>query len=228
MRKDARTGPLDAPPCISYKTFSGFIDRLHHRGKPHRIDRSFLAFLSGSNQTQLLAALRYFDLISENGMGTEKLDLLVKSVGAEYESSLRDALKRSYPFLFNRFDLRRATLQELEGKFSAAGASSDTLRKSIAFFLRAAKAADIPTSPFISGFRRRRRSTSQVADRARKPMMGEPCAKPATQDVDRSERTGDSAELLAAKFPQFDPRWPDEIKATWFKAFHKLIEKLEI
>jgi len=38
--------------------------------------------------------------------------------------------------------------------------------------------------------------------------------------------TAGPAELLAAKFPEFDPTWPNEIKATWFEAFQKLMKKI--
>ena len=30
-------------------------------------------------------------------------------------------------------------------------------------------------------------------------------------------------ELLLAKFPDFNPEWPDEVKAKWFDAFEKLM-----
>jgi len=227
MQKSTRNGLAETPPYVSYKTFSGFMDRLHQKGVPNRIDSSFLAFLSGSNQSQLLAALRHLGLISPNGLRTDRLDALVKSVGAEYAASLGDALKQSYPFLFKRFDLRRATLQEVEDKFSDAGASGDTLRKSIAFFLSAARAADIPTSPFITGMRRRRRSPLAAAERERKLAVGERSSKLQSQDVkDSNVDAGGWADLLVAKFPQFDPTWPVEIKAKWFEAFQELIEKL--
>ncbi len=226
-QKNTRNGLAETPPYISYKTFSGFMDRLHQKGVPNRIDRSFLAFLSGSNQSQLLAALRYLGLISPNGLGTDRLDALVKSVGAEYVTSLGNVLKRSYPFLFNRFDLRRATLQQVEDKFSDAGASGDTLRKSIAFFLNSARAADIPTSPFITKMRRRRKPPLTPAERDRKPVIGERSSQVHNQDVkDSNIGAGGWAELLVAKFPQFDPTWPVEIKAKWFEAFQKLTEKL--
>jgi hypothetical protein len=223
-QKNTRNDLVEPPPYISYKTFSGFLDRLHQKGVPNRIDRSFLAFLSGSNQSQLLAALRYLGLISPNGLGTDRLDALVKSVGAEYLTALSNVLKRSYPFLFNRFDLRRATLQEVEDKFSDAGASGDRLRKSIAFFLSAARAADIPTSPFITRMRRRRKSPSN-ADR--ELGVGERVSNLQSRDVKNSNvGAGGWAELLVAKFPQFDPTWPVEIKAKWFEAFQILMEKV--
>jgi len=135
----------------------------------------------------------------------------------------------AYPFLFTRFDLERATLQEVEGKFSHAGASGDTFRKCLAFFLSAASAADIPTSPFIPRIGRRRRSSVPAAERDRKLVTDAISSKPHSQEPnDPGVGTAGPAELLAAKFPQFDPAWPNEIKATWFEAFQKLMDKLRI
>ena len=228
-QKDSRYGLPETPPYVSFKTFSGFIDRLQQKGIPNRIDRSFLAFLSGSNQSHLLAALRYLNLISPKGMPTSRLDALVKSSASEYANSLRDVLMHAYPFLFTRFDLERATLQEVEGKFSHAGASGDTFRKCLAFFLSAASAADIPTSPFIPRIGRRRRSSVPAAERDRKLVTDAISSKPHSQEPnDPGVGTAGPAELLAAKFPQFDPAWPNEIKATWFEAFQKLMDKLRI
>jgi hypothetical protein len=203
------------------------MDRLQVRGIPNQIDRSFLAFLSGSNQSHLLAALRYLGLISPTGKHTERLDALVKSAGAEHASCLRKVLKDSYPFLFSGFDLGRATPQEIEDKFSEAGASGDTLRKCIAFFLSAAKAAEMQTSPFITRMRRRRRSPAIAIERDRKLIEGERSSKPHGQHIsDPGFGIANCAELLVEKFPQFDPTWSDETKATWFEAFQKLLKKV--
>ena len=226
-QRHTRYGLPETPPYISYKTFSGFMDRLRQNGMPNRIDRSFLAFLSGSNQSHLLAALRYLDLISPKGIPTDRLDALVKLAGSEYAISLGDVLKHSYPFLFTRFDLRRATMQEVEGKFSDVGASGDTLRKCIAFFLSAARAADIPTSPFITQISRRRRSAALAAERDQKLVTDVRSSKFRAQEANNARLgTAGPAELLAAKFPEFDPTWPNEIKATWFEAFQKLMKKV--
>jgi hypothetical protein len=30
--------------------------------------------------------------------------------------------------------------------------------------------------------------------------------------------------LMLAKFPEFDPKWPDEFQAEWFKTFQQMLE----
>jgi hypothetical protein len=210
-----RDGP-EAPPYLSYRTFTGFIDRLR-RGIPNRIDRSVMSSLSGSNQSQLMAALRYMELISPTGVPGERLTGLVHSEGAEFQKALREILMASYPFLFEGFDLRRATADELTRAFANAGASGDTVRKCVSFFLTAAKHADLQVSPFTLSRRRVRRANTG---------SGAPAKLRRTTEARGVEPPETRAwhEMILAKFPEFDPAWPPEIKSKWFDAFAKLIE----
>jgi hypothetical protein len=223
-RRGLETGLRGVPPYIAYKTFATFMDQLQ-RGNPSRIDRSLMASLSGSNQSHLLAALRYLGLISSTGGRTDRLDALLKSHTADQAKVLRKILVASYPFLSNGFDVQRATLQELEDKLSEAGASGDTLRKCVAFFLGATKAADIVTSPFLTEGRRRRRSPRPAVERNRGITGIERSARSQSEQIE-NPNIGDCAELLVAKFPQFDPAWPNELKVTWFEAFQRLMDKI--
>ena len=61
---DARK-PL--PPYISFKTFTGFMQKLKETTVPERIDGSVLKNYAGSTAAQLTAALRSLRLIEENG-----------------------------------------------------------------------------------------------------------------------------------------------------------------
>jgi hypothetical protein len=222
-QKGVRNNLTAAPAYVSYKTFAAVMDRLRQKGVPNQIDRSYLSFLSGTNQSQILSALRYLGLTSSKGSPTDRLDKLVKSIGPHYAISLRDVLKSSYSFLFNGFDLTRATLQEVEDKFSDAGASGDTLRKSISFFLNAARVAEVPTSLFITKVGRQRRSHLIPAERRRESFARE---RSNSNAEETNVGNGARSELLVSKFPQFDPAWPDEIKAKWFEAFQMLMTKL--
>src|SRR5260370_23357746 len=139
---------LTTPPYISYRTFSGFSERLG-TGMPSRVDRSVMSSLSGSNQSQLMAALRYLGLISPNGLPTEKLSMLMNSEDAKFQRGMREVLLSSYPFLFKGFDLQKATFDELRGKFAGAGLSAALVRKCVAFFLPAAKHAGLQVPPFV-------------------------------------------------------------------------------
>jgi hypothetical protein len=34
-------------------------------------------------------------------------------------------------------------------------------------------------------------------------------------------------EMLLAKFPEFDPNWPDPLKTKWFEGFERLMKAAE-
>jgi hypothetical protein len=210
---------LAAPPYISYRTFSGFLDRLSKR-IPSRIDRSVMSSLSGSNQSQLMAALRYLELISGTGQPTERLSKLLDSSSETSQAAMRDLLVSSYPFLFKTFDLKKATFDELSERFVSAGASGDTVRKCIAFFLAAAKYAGLQISPFVTSRRRLR-----VRVGPRKPSEAATTGRP--QGAIRSNEAKTWREMALLKFPEFDPSWPIEIKTQWFDAFCRLMKWME-
>jgi len=209
--------PLDGPgvpPYLSFKTFSGFIERMR-KGLPNRVDRSIMSSLSGSNQSQLLAALRYLQLISPKGVPTEKLSSLVESEGIKFRRALREILIASYPFLFKGFDLQRATIDQLIKQFANAGGSGDTVRKCVSFFLAAARQAELQVSPFmLNRIRTRRRANA---------------GSRVSRDEDSPARAGFPSwqELALSKLPEFDPTWSPEIKRKWFDAFERLIKQTD-
>ncbi|MCI0388242.1 MAG: DUF5343 domain-containing protein [Acidobacteria bacterium] len=138
------------PPYLSYKTFMNFINGLAETTIPMRIDRDLLRNLSGAAQGHLLATLKYLELIDQKGKPDDRLGALARSQGDARKRLLLEVLKKSYPFLFsNDFDIQRATSRLMHEKFTDAGASGDTVRKAVAFFLTAAEAAGVPISPHI-------------------------------------------------------------------------------
>lgn len=137
------------PPYLPYKTFVNYIDSLK-QGVPSRIDRSTMGSIAGGVQTNLLSALRYLGLIQEHGTPTERLYQFVKSEGADRQGLLREMLCSAYGFLWaNGFDLSNATGATFDERFKSV-ATGDTARKAEAFFLAAAKDADMPISRFIT------------------------------------------------------------------------------
>jgi hypothetical protein len=216
---------LAVPPYLSFKTFKGFIDGLKV-GIPTRIDRTVLSSMSGASQSQLMAALRYLGLVSQHAVTGDKLAALVNSEGPEYQRVLSGILKDGYPFLFSDFDLQRATTGQMEEAFRKAGASGETIRKCVAFFLAASKSASMPVSPHIK--------TSSVTRTVRikknatiTPSNGDagvnaPMTDPVAPLVPPPMASW--SQLLLAKFPSFDPNWPNEVKTKWFESFEKLMK----
>jgi hypothetical protein len=208
------------PPYLPYKTIGTFIDSLKV-ALPQRIDRSLMKSMSGGMQSALMSALAYLDLInSDTGAITEKLNRLVHSEGAERQRGLQEILTGSYPFIFeDGLQLDRATTSQLEERFKQSGASGDTLRKSVTFFLKAAKDAGLKVSPHIKGVRvsragvaRQKRSSPEKSD---SPISKEPAPI-------QSEEVSWEKSLLS-KFPSFDPAWPEEVQKKWFDGFKELM-----
>ena len=141
---------IGIPPYVAYRTFENFLAELKARGIPSRIDRSILAHKSGTVQSQLLLAFTYLDLLTATGRPTEKLRGLVASEGATKKSLQREIIKSSYGFLFKAdFDLTSATSHQVEELFKETGASGETVRRCISFFMAAARTAGIPFSPYL-------------------------------------------------------------------------------
>lgn len=138
------------PPYVSYRTFRNFIDGL--KPIPPVIDRSIMTSMSGVYQSQLLSALKYLNLIAENGTTQSNLRELAQANLEERPQVLREILENSYTFLFkpeNDFDLQKGTSKQFELAFQSQGTSGDTVRRCAKFFLDAAKDAKIPISQYI-------------------------------------------------------------------------------
>lgn len=209
------------PPYLPYKTIGTFLDSLKV-ALPQRIDRSLMKSMSGGMQSSLMLALAYFDLINpDTGAITEKLNRLVHSEGADKQRVLQEILSSSYPFIFkDGLQLDRATTSQLEERFKQSGLSGDTLRKSVTFFLKAAKDADLKVSPHIKGVPHSKagvvRPKRSVPEKSEIPITKEP-APTLPEEVSWEK-------ALLSKFPSFDPAWPDEVKSKWFDDFKALME----
>lgn len=207
-------------PYLSYRTFRNFLDGLAVSGIPTRIDRSVIPSMSGSSQALLLSTVRYLGLVTEKGVPTPNLDLLVHSEGSKRQQVWQQILIGAYANVFNSgVDLERTTTQELAEAFAKQGVTSpETIRKCVTFFSLAAKDAGIKLSPHVKPYAGRR----QAPRRAR--ITGEertetPLALP--------EKTGSSEwELLVSKFPSFDPSWPENLRDNWYEGFERLARVL--
>lgn len=222
MQSDKSREIKSIPPYVPYKTFKNFVEGLRV-ALPARIDRSILGSLSGAIQSQLINALKYLKLIGATDAPTDKLTRLVNSEGADQQKVLRDILSTAYPFIFrDGFDLARATPRFLDEQFHSVGATGDTVRKCVTFFIGAANDAGIPLSPHLKVKQRSPRSSSP---RSRKANSGSQSKTNIGEEGNAApaESLG-WAQLLMAKFPSFDPSWEPSVQAKWFDSFEKLMK----
>jgi hypothetical protein len=223
----AEKGRKHLPPYVSYRTFRNFLERLQQR-MPSRIDRSYWGdILSGSTGTQLMAALRFLELIDANGKPTEQLRPLVMARGEPRAKLLRELIAGAYDFVVkSSLDLESATYAQLGEIFSSTfHMTDDVSRKCVKFFIALSGEAGMPLSPFIT---KRTRATHSVTG------IRKPYRKPAGR-TNRNALVPQVAEdipdnlswhsLLLSKFPDFDPSWNDDIKVKWFSAFDELLKK---
>lgn len=133
------------PPYVSFNTFKTLLEWLKSEGVPLRLDRSFWrAKFSGTTGTQLVAALRFLGLLSDD-QPLPDLENLVKAPRDEQRVILRELLKDAYSILpFD--DLDRATPSMVRQWFGTYPIDGHTLRKAISFFVNAAREAEMPMS----------------------------------------------------------------------------------
>jgi hypothetical protein len=144
-----KEGAVIAPPYVPYKTFKNFMESLH-AAVPGRIDRSVMHTMSGGAQGQMMQALRTMDLVSQHGIPTERFIRLATGSDEQHREALTSALRSGYPFLFSgSIDLATATGKQLLEQFQSTSLSGDTVRRSVSFFLAAAKDAGISLSPYF-------------------------------------------------------------------------------
>jgi hypothetical protein len=132
---------------LAWKTFFNLILDMADKGLPSRIDRSFLEKKSGLDQSYLIATMKVFGLIEEDGTVREPLMRLVSDTEGR-PALVADLLKSNYPEVFALPD--NATQQQLDDVFEATfNVKSATTRKAVTFFMHAAAYAGVKLSPHL-------------------------------------------------------------------------------
>lgn len=217
-------GRKHLPPYVSYRTFHNFIDRLQQR-VPSRIDRSYWGdTLSGSNGTQLMAALRFLGLIDANGKPLERLKSLAAAKGDQRSQLLRKMTTDAFDFVFNsHLDLESATYAQLQEVFrSTFQITEDVSRKCVKFFIALTGDAGVPISPFITKRTRAASGTKLPGRKSSKRTNRNGLVPQVMEDIPSPSAW---QTMLLEKFPTFDPAWNDDIKQKWFTAFDELLRK---
>ncbi|MCL1885623.1 MAG: DUF5343 domain-containing protein [Dehalococcoidia bacterium] len=213
------------PPYVSYRTFLNFIEGLEQT-IPARIDRSYWGErLSGSTGAQLVAALRFLDLVDVSGFPTLKLRQLVGSREDQRAEILKQITLESYSFFFeSQVDPQSATYAQMEEAFhDNYQIANDVARKCIKFFIGLAGNSGMKISPFVT----KKNRTSRPTASAKKSSKIQ--TKNAGTEIPISSATVPNGisldKLLIDKFPGFDPSWPDDVKIKWFAAFDELLKR---
>ncbi len=160
---------VPAPPYVAFRTFTNFLDWLGEVGVPTRMDRTFWGQkLSGVSGAQVMAALRFLGLLSDDDRPDPYVESMAKD-SAQRKTILRELLRSHYEPALRELNLERATPGELREKFGIYGLQGDTLRKAVAFFVHAAQYAELPLSPHIIRATKKRKTNGARPRRRRMP-----------------------------------------------------------
>jgi hypothetical protein len=241
-------GKKHHPPYVSYRTFHNFIDRLHQQGTPARIDRSYWGdILSGSTGPQLVAALRYLNLVDHNGKPTERLKSLVPAEGEKRTQVIRSITTESYSFVIkSNLDLASATYAQIEETFgNNFSLTGDVRRKCVKFFIAIAGDGGITISPHIIKHTRSMRNGAAAKNGTKKTAVksSAPVKVPQQTNIPQALNIpqGNNMQItteqlpdylselivrLLDKYPNFDPAWNDDIKLKWMTTYHEVFWKI--
>ena len=209
------------PPYVSFKTFQTFLEFLSE-GMPNRIDRSvWLNKFSGSNGTQIMTAIKFFNLIDKDGAPNDDFKNLVSRDLDLQKKIFRKLLYKYYSPIFN-LDLTSATKAQLRESFRSFGTKEGVIVKCESFFIQAAKYSNIMLSSHILA----RRHNTNISEKTK--------SKPTKSQTDiviennkNLETNINLARMILDKYPDFDPNWNDDVKKSWIDSLTKLYESLK-
>jgi hypothetical protein len=142
-------------PYLPFATFLTSFDTLSH-GVPPKLDRTLWRSQSGFMQGLIMNSYRFFGLVEETE-GDAPTEYLMEMVNSQEQRPeiLRALIETQYQDVLEGHDLSKMTFKMLEAEFERAfSVTGATKQKAIAFFLKAARFAEMPLSPFLSSLLR--------------------------------------------------------------------------
>ena len=210
------------PPYVSFKTFQTFLEFLSE-GMPNRIDRSvWLNKFSGSNGTQIMTAIKFFNLIDKDGAPNDDFKNLVSRDLDLQKKIFRKLLYKYYSPIFN-LDLTSATKAQLRESFRSFDTKEGVIVKCESFFIQAAKYSNIMLSSHILA----RRHNTNVSEKTKSKVAKSQADFVLENNKKNLETNINLARMILDKYPDFDPNWNDDVKKSWIDSLTKLYESLK-
>ena len=164
----ARDRDLDARGFIPpYGPTRGTLQSLQllRRTTPARIDSDFLRVskIAPGNEYKVVGALRYLELIDDDGRPTENSRML-KTKGATYTLALQEIVRKAYSGVFQRLKPKEITRDGIYNYFvTEGGLGAEMATKATRFLIRLCRLAEIEIAPDATqpSPRGRRRARSQ-------------------------------------------------------------------
>lgn len=223
------------PPYVAYKTLKNFLERFK-QVLPARIDRGLMGSMSGAAQSQVITAMRYLGMISENGIPTPALREYVSGQEEERKAALFKMLMGAYPFLFdtdpdpsaNAFHISTATAQFLRETMEAnTTATGETLGRCIAFVKDAALDAGFNVSRYILQKKMRasgpRKKSSQQKREEKAPERSHPSSPTAPGPAAMPANASMLLSGLFQRLPKPGSVWPREDRERWVQTLQNVL-----
>jgi hypothetical protein len=217
---DTTTATAGAP-YTSWGSLENLIDRMAKDGVPPRIDRSVVTGSEGQ-KTLMLNALRWLELIEDNGASTATLDQIVKA--ADRQAEFGKLLREKYADQVALGE-RNASQRELEDSFKPH--TGETARKAASFYLKAANYAGLPTSAYFKVPRQRRAKPGGGAAKAGTTKSRNTGAKSPNNDGGNGEavEVHPAVAGLLNDLPAKGSSWPsEEARDSFLKTFEALVK----
>ncbi len=191
---------------------------------PSRIDRSiWVNKFSGSNGTQIMTAIKFFNLIDNEGIPNDDFKNLVSRDLDLQKKIFRKLLFKYYEPIFD-LDLTKATRYQFREAFKNFGTKEGVLIKCEAFFIQASKYSNIVLSTHILA-RRHNVNISNTSEKNKQKL-----AKPKLSDsIDAKvslDKNINVVKIILDKYPDFDPNWLPDVQKAWIDSLTKLYESL--
>ena len=178
-----------------YGPSRGMLQALHllRRTTPTRIDSDYLRVnkIAPGNEYKVVGALRYLDLIDDDGKPTENSRLL-KTKGATYTLALQDIVRKAYSGIFRGLKPNEITRENIYNHFVAQGGlGAEMATKATRFLVKLCKLAEIELAP----------DAARATSRGRRKTRNQPLLRPQTEPAARGQEFLAPHQVASGQFP---------------------------
>lgn len=140
-------------PYPPWPTVKGFLEELAATVVPTHVDHSLMTKMSGTARSQVRGALRFLNLIEDDGSVRAEMRELVSALGKDtWPHALFSRLTTAYEPVVGALDVSSATLGQLVDRFRSNGnVTGSALRKAVRFYLAALGETAVKMSPHLKG-----------------------------------------------------------------------------
>ena len=211
-------------PYGPFQTFRNFLEQLSSASVvPRRIDKSVTSNMSGGGRSQLLVALRFFELVAgADDAVTDRLRELVQQSEEGRVLWADSELRARYAGALELSASGGTNAQLREWFEETYGHGGTTAEKAIRFFMQMANYANLELSPLFS---LPRAGPARPRNRATQRPEEEPAPPPTRPSPASPQEQWDPAiEAWLKRLPGPEADWNSAERAAWTTAFNAMLD----